>query len=183
MKRFVSIGLFLVMALAVWWSITRDYSQQRLRPAKDRHYIELFMNQFEITTMDDSGKPAYRLHGEHLQRYNDTNVTEVRQPVFYLLEEGKQWKVSADAALVNNRKHTIRLKNNVLMQQQNTEPALVIRTQKLLINTRQQLARTNDIVDIEHGKSYLQARGMVFNNISSKLQLKSQVKGYYLPYE
>jgi len=171
------------MSLVVWWSITRDYNQQQLQPTEDRHYIELFMNQFEITRMDEQGVPAYRLHGEYLQRYNDAEETEIRQPVFYLLETGREWKVSADFALVNNRKNTIQLKDNVLMQQQNTEPALIMRTQKLLINTRKQTAQTDDIVDIEHGKSYLQARGMIFNNISNELQLKSQVRGYYLPYE
>ena len=183
MKRSVSIGLFLLMALVVWWSITRDYSQQHLQAEKDEHYIELFMNRFELTRMTDNGRPAYRLKGEHLQRYNDAEETEIRRPEFYLLQAGRQWKISADSALLNNAENTIVLNDNVVMQQQAADPAMIMRTQKLLIHTKKQLAQTDEMVDIERGDSYLQARGMIYNNLSNELQLKSQVRGYYLPYE
>lgn len=184
MKTSVSIGIFLVVALVVWWSITGDYGKNRPGQAKeDRHYIELFMNQFEMTTMDDNGKPAYRLNGERLQRYNDSNVAQIEKPVFYLLESGKKWKISADSAQVNSRKNTVMLKDNVVMQQQDKQPALNIRTKELLIYTKKQLARTSALVDIDYGQSHLKSKGMIYNNISSELRLNAQVSGYYLPYD
>ena len=69
------------------------------------------------------------------------------------------------------------------MQQKNIEPAVTIRTQNLLINTKTQIAQTSAMVDITQGKSHLNSTGMVFNNITSSLELSSKVNGYYLPHE
>ncbi len=184
MKQIISLSAFLIAAIIAWWSITESYNaKQQLQQPPEQRYVTIFMNDFEITAMNDSGTPDYRLHGQHMQRYNDSVITEVKQPVFHLLQTGKEWKISADFALINDQKETIQLKNNVLMQQQNIEPAVTIRTQKLLIHTKTQIARTKAPVSIRQGKSHLESIGMIFNNITGKLELSSSVSGYYLPYD
>ena len=100
-----------------------------------------------------------------------------------MLESGKQWKVSADFALLNDKGNTIQLKENVVMQQQNIEPAVTIRTQSMLIHTITQVAETDAQVDITQGESKITSTGMIYNNITSKLELTSSVSGYYLPYD
>ena len=77
----------------------------------------------------------------------------------------------------------IQLKDNVLMQQQNIEPAVTIRAQNMLINTKTQITQTQAAVDITHGKSRIKSNGMIFNNITSELELTSNVNGHYLPYD
>ena len=69
------------------------------------------------------------------------------------------------------------------MQQQNIEPAITIRTQSMLIHTRTQIAETRAQVDITQGKSQLTSTGMIYNNITSELELSSSVSGFYLPYD
>jgi LPS export ABC transporter protein LptC len=141
------------------------------------------MNEFVMTAMDENGKPAYTVDGKRLERYNDSDDSRVEQPVIHMLEAGKQWKVSADFALLNDNKNTIQLKDNVVMQQQNIEPAVIIRTQSMLIHTETQIAETDVQVDITQGKSKITSTGMIYNNITSKLELTSSVSGYYLPYD
>ncbi len=182
MKRLISLVIFFTLAVIAWWSTTGNFADNNLfQPAKSNRYVEIFMNDFEMTAMNDSGTPAYTLNGKHLERYNDSDETRIEQPVFHLLDADKQWKVCADFALVNDKKNTIQLQNNVIMQQQNVEPAITIRTQKMLIHTKTQIAQTQAQVNITQGKSQLTSTGMIYNNITSELELLSSVSGFYLP--
>ena len=140
MKGPLSLIIFLFLAIIAWWSITEKHEEEQLQQAKSKSYVEIFMDEFEITTMNENGLPIYILNGSHLQRYNDSDETEVQQPVFNLLQKNGQWKISADNAIINDKNETIQLNNNVIMQQQNIEPAITIRTQRLMICTKTQIA-------------------------------------------
>lgn len=184
MKQVVSLSIFLVLTFIVLWSITSDYNTgDQLQPAKSRQYAEIFMNQFEMTAMDENGTPDYILNGSYLKRYNNSDDTEITQPVLLFLRKDKQWKVSADNGILNDKNETLQLINNVVMQQQNIEPAVTIRTQNLIINATTKIAQTKARVDITQGKSHLQSNGMIFNNATSELELSSNVNGHYLPYD
>lgn len=184
MKQIVSLSIFLVLAMIVLWSITSDYDTgDQFQPPTSKQYIEIFMNEFEMTAMDKNGHPDYILNGSHLQRYSNSDDTEIEQPVLQLLRNDNQWKVSAEKAYLNHKNETLRLVNNVIMQQQNIEPAVTIHTQNLLINTRTKIAETQAHVDINRGKSRIKSDGMVYNNLTSELELSSNVNGYYLPYD
>jgi lipopolysaccharide export system protein LptC len=184
MKHLVSLSIFLVLAIIVLWSITTDYdTDDQLQLVKSKRYVEIFMNEFEMTAMDKNGKPDYVLNGLHLQRFNNSDNTEIKQPVLQLLRKDRQWKVSAEKAILNHKKETLQLINNVVMQQQNIEPAVTIRTQNLLINAVTKIAKTRAHVDITQGKSRIQSKGMIYNSITSELELLSRVNGHYLPYD
>ncbi len=182
MKRLISLVVFFAVAIIAWWSTTGNFGGNNLfQPAQSKRYVEIFMNDFEMTAMNDEGAPAYTLNGKHLKRYNDSDETRVEHPVFHLLDPGRQWIVRADFALINDKKNTVQLENNVVMQQQDIEPAVIIRTQKMLIHTKTQIAQTQAPVDITQGKSQLTSTGMIYNNITSELELLSSVSGFYLP--
>jgi len=184
MTRLISLIAFLIMTIIVWWSITNSYIEENeIQLAKSERYVEIFMNEFEMTAMDATGKSSYKLTGKHLERYNDSDNSIIEQPVFHILQADKQWVISADIALVNDHDETIQLKQNVVMQQKNFEPALTIRTQNMLIHTKTQIAQTKAQVDITQGNSHLKSIGMIYNNITSELELSSSVSGYYLPYD
>jgi lipopolysaccharide export system protein LptC len=156
MTQLISLIVFIAVAFIAWWSTMSDFGDDDLlQQAQSKRYVEIFMNDFEMTAMDDNGAPVYILNGNRLERFNDSDETRIEQPVFHLLESDKQWRISADFALVNDKKETIQLKENVLMQQQNTEPAVTIRTQNMLIHTKTQIAQTQAQVDITQGKSQL----------------------------
>lgn len=183
MKQIVSLGIFIALAIFAWFSITKFYSEDKQLPGKSRRYVELFMNEFEMTTMNDKGEPVYILNGISLKRYNDSDDSEIEKPVFNLLQADKQWLVSADSATINDKNETIKLNSNVVMQQQNIDPATTIRTQTLTIYTKTQIAKTRALVTVTQGNSQLKSNGMIFNNITSQLELTSNVNGYYLPHD
>ena len=183
MKRLLSFSIFLVIAITVWWSTTENLDDNKAQQKTGKHYIEIYMNEFALTAMDENGKPGYTLSGSYLEKFNDSEDTEIRQPVFHLLQQGKQWKISAESAILNDKHETIQLTDNVIMQQQNIEPAATIRTQSLLIHTKSQIAQTRAPVEITRGRSSMKSTGMVYNNLTSELDLSADVNGYYLPDE
>jgi len=184
MKRLISLVLLFAVAVIAWWSTTGNFGEDDLfQPKPSKRYVKIFMNDFEMTAMNDQGRPAYRLKGTHLKRFNDSDDARVEQPVFHLLDSQNQWIVHADLALLNDRKNTIQLENNVVMQQQNAKPAITIRTQRMLIHTKTQIAQTQDRVNITQGKSQLTSIGMIYNNLTSELELNASVSGLYLPYD
>lgn len=184
MKRIVSYSAVLVIAITVWWSTTEDINNGRqTQQATGQHYIEVFMNDFHLTSMDENGKPDFILEGTNLTQFKDSTNTEIQSPIFYLLRQNSQWKISADNATLNNDEKTILLHNNVIMHQQNIEPAATIRTHSLLVNTKTKIAQTDAPVEITRGKSLMKSIGMVYNNDNNELELTSDVNGYYLPYE
>ncbi len=181
MKRLISLLVFIAVAIAVLWSTTSNYSEDDpLQQKQNATFVEVFMKDFEMTVMNEYGQPAYRLHGAHFERYNDSDENRIEQPVFHLLGADRQWLITADFALLNNNTNTVQLKNNVLMQQKNIEPATTIRTQSMLIHTKTQIAETLAPVDITQGKSQLTSNGMIYNNKTSELKLLSNVSGFYL---
>lgn len=186
MKRLVTFIVFIAVALITWWKTSgNDNDIQQLQESANEQYIEIFMNEFEITAMNESGSPAYTLMGKHLKKHNGTDDTEIEQPVLQLLQkvndaDDSQWIISADDAIVNDKNETIQLIKNVVMKQQSIEPAVIIRTQNMLIHTKKQFAQTQEQVDITHGKSHLKSKGMTYDNISGELELSSNVSGYFL---
>lgn len=184
MKHIINLSIFLMLAIIVWWSITNYHNtSSRLQTTKNKDYAEIFMNEFKITSMNKNGNPNYILQGAHLQRANDSDDAKIKQPIFYFYQEKTQWVINAQNAIINDKNKTIQLKNNVVMKQKDTSPAVTVRTQSILIHTKTQIASTNAAVDITHGKSHFTSKGMLFNNTTNELILSSQVKGHYSPYE
>ncbi|HHJ34676.1 MAG TPA: LPS export ABC transporter periplasmic protein LptC [Gammaproteobacteria bacterium] len=181
MKRIIRFSIFLLLSIIVWWSIT-EYSDDdyRLQQASGTRYIEIFMDAFELTSMDDEGRPDYTLNGSYLQKFNDSDVTEIKKPVIHFLQQKGQWTISADFATIDNNTDIIQLETNVVMAQKNTEPAITFRTQNLQIDTKAQIARTDAPVEITQGISRIKSIGMTFDNMSQQLVLSADVNGYFL---
>jgi len=182
MKQAINLSVFLCLAFLTWWTLTTDDSDQ-FEQTNDTKYVELFMNDFEMTAMNENGKPNYTLNGTHLERHANSDDTEVQLPVIHLLQEDNQWEVVAEQATINHKADTIQLSNNVVMQQQNNDqnnaPGVTIRTQRLLINTKTQIAQTSAMVDLTQGQSRLRSQGMIFNNTTNQLEFSSNVNGHY----
>lgn len=182
MKHFVSLSIFIIIAIVVWWSITEDFTEPSSSTAnKNQNYAEIFMNEFEMTVMDDDGVPDFTLHGSHLSRDADSDDTNIRHPVFELLRQENQWHIVADTAVVNDKTETVQLNDNVIMRQKNVDPAVIIHTQTMLIHTDTQIARTEALVELTRGDSKMRSNGMIYDNNNNELELLSDVNGYYLP--
>jgi len=177
-KGGISLGIFILIGIVAWWTITsNDKAGDQAKQANADHFISAYMNDFEMTAMDATGVPSYTLTGAYMERFNNSDETRIQLPVFQLLQTNKQWKVSADSAIVHDKQETILLSNNVIMQQQNVATEITIHATHLLIHTKKQIAETKTQVNITQGNSKLSSNGMIFNNITNELKLTSNVHG------
>lgn len=181
MKQFIGIAGFTIIALLALWGIVGNYNSVQIPQKPDNtDYIEAFMNDFVITAMNDRGVPRYVIEGEYFEKRKNHDEARINKPVLYMKQQ-QPWKVVAETALLNEANNTVRLENNVVMEQQNAEPSVTIRTHSLTINTRTEQAYTNDAVTIAQGNSELNSIGLRYNNITSEMELKSRVHGYFVP--
>ncbi len=182
MQQAINLSAFLCLAILTWWTLTTDDSDQ-FEQTNNKKYVELFMNDFEMISMNESGKPNYTLNGTRLERHANSNDTEIQQPVIHLLQEDNQWEVVAEQATINHKADTIQLTNNVVMHQRNNNPdntpGITIRTQRLVINTKTQVIETTAMVNLTRGQSKLHSKGMTFNNMTNLLEFSSNVNGHY----
>ena len=199
-KGIISLGIFILIAIVAWWTISSNEKSNNLaQQTSEDNYVVAYMNDFEMTAMDATGVPGFTLKGAHMERFNQTNETRIQQPVFQLLQADKQWKISADSAIVNDETETIQLNDNVVMQQlsinnttsdstsnatldtnatnERARGKITIHTPTLLIHTRKQIAETRARVTVTQGNSKISSTGMVFNNISNEIELSSNVHG------
>jgi LPS export ABC transporter protein LptC len=180
MNRLIGIAGFVLIALLAWWLIIGDYNVERQQKPGDTDYVEAFMNDFMITAMDEQGTPRYVIEGKYFEKRKNQDEARVDKPIIFLKQE-TPWKVVADTALVNDITNTLHLENNVVMEQQDTDPAITIRTRSLTINTKKQIAYTDAPVTIAQGNSELNSVGLRYDNTTSELNLKSRVHGYLVP--
>lgn len=181
MKTLLGIAILVTIALVTWWSVSsRNNQDTTLVGNKNQPYLEVFINDFRIISINADGQTDYTLKGLHLERFNNSDDATISQPVIRLLQPGNQWLITADKAIINQKKNMITLNENVIMQQQNQPDALVISSSTMNINTAIQTAFTDSGVMIKQGISEMHARSMLFNNIENQLKLDTDVHGFYL---
>jgi len=181
MKTFFGLTVFIIIAIIAWWSVSEKTRQDKtLQGTTNQPYLQAFINNFKLTSIDISGKADYTLTGSRLERYNNSANATISQPIFNFLQPGKQWKITADTAIINQENTLINLQDDVVMQQKNTPQAIKVTSQHMQINTRKQITSTSSPVQITQGLSTIHSTGMIFYNRKHILELNSNVNGYYV---
>ena len=181
MKTLISGIVFIIAAIIVWWSITdRSAYNDHLQPVMKQPYLEIFMDNFKITALNSLGQVDYILSGKRIERYHNSENATAFLPVFKFLQQNNQWLITAKTAIINQKNNTIKLSNNVVMQQQNQPQAIKITSQTMLINTLTQTASTNSPIEFLNGQSKMQSTGMIFYHRKNVFELNRKVHGFYL---
>ena len=59
MKTALSVIISLILSVMVWWSITDLSDDTEIELETSKPYAEIYMNDFEITAMNEDGSPGY----------------------------------------------------------------------------------------------------------------------------
>ena len=87
MKTAFSIILSLALFVMIWWSITDLGDDTEIVLETSKPYAEIYMNDFEITAMNEDGSPGYILSGKYLQKTNESDEIEIEYPVFMMRQQ------------------------------------------------------------------------------------------------
>ncbi len=182
MKRLLTLFIFVIIALAFWG--LQDFEENKdeaVNDDADPHFVDLFIRDFTLTAMNENGEPDYTLQASYFEHFNDGSNSQIEKPVIHLLQANSNWIITAKTGELDNDNNLIILHDDVVMLQQQTEFPVQIETSQLKINTSNQIARSDQPVNIIQRELKLKAKGMILNNSTGKLELLASVKGNYAP--
>jgi len=181
-KRLLTLSIFVIIALAFWG--LQNFEEKKddaIHDDADPHFVDLFMCDFTLTAMNENGQPGYTLQASYFEHYNDGSNSLIEKPVIHLLQANNSWIITAKTGELDNDNNLIILHDDVVMQQQQTDFPVQVKTSQLEINTTSQIARSDQQVNITQREFKFESRGMILNNSTGELELLASVKGNYVP--
>lgn len=179
--------IFVLLSLAgasIWMkndsrdATTADADQQ----AKTRHVPDYYMENFEMTTMDDQGRPGSLLVSDKMLHYPDDDSTELNEPVMTLYREtGKPWIVRSERGWVAADNELVLLSGNVIIERHsgpNNRP-VTLYTDRLRIHPKTDFAETDQPVTMISENRKTTAVGMRAYVRKGQLQLLDDVRAHY----
>jgi LPS export ABC transporter protein LptC len=177
-KQFTLATLVVIAFIGIWGVIQAPDEAPVV--VRDPHYVDMYIKDFTMTSMNEAGQPYYTLEAMLMEHYNDTGESEVTMPVFNINRDDNAWVISANRGTIDDENIWVTLNENVVMRQKNSDNPLQLKTSKMRFNTKTQVANSNKPVDIEQGALSLKSNGMVFNNVTGELELLAGVNGTYV---
>lgn len=181
MKHLISLSIIAIAALLFWGSQAWENKKAIINlEASDPHYIDVFINDFTITTMSKNGTPDFILKAKRFEHYNDNDYAIISEPQIKLIQKDQQWRITAQAGEIDDENQQILLHGNVILQQQGKPQPVRLETEQLVINTDKQIAKSTQAVRIIQQEFDLKSIGMILNNATGKIELLNSVEGRYV---
>jgi lipopolysaccharide export system protein LptC len=167
--------------LAAW--ATRDQSPAIQTRTNDP---DVFVEGVSLTRTDSGGTPIFQMSAQSMRHFPFDDSSEFERPRLVSLDPGRpQLTMSADRAIASAEgKETVLSGNVTITRPAGPEkPALTVKTERLTLLAENEIARTNEKVEILQGAARLTAVGMEFDNVTRDLRLFSQIRGLWPPKE
>lgn len=178
---FPIVLLGLLAALSFWLARSVEMPDPRL-DGKLRHDPDAFVENFQVRRLDAEGDLQYRLTAPRMEHFPDDDSSLLTQPKLeYFREEAPNLVLSGDNGYVASKGETVFFWGDVKATRAATgeRSEMVARMPDLTIQPDEGIAFTDSPVEITQGNSWIKGLGMLLNNNTSVLTLKSQVTGIY----
>ena len=180
MKSLFTVLIVGAIAALSWWILSTEQSKQSTETYSN-HFIDLFINNFTLTSTDKLGETTYILNANRLEHYNDEDSSQILNPTIRFLQDEIRWLITAETGEIDNTHNLITLRDNVSMKQINSSDALIITTEAMSINSETRIIRSNEAVNIQNGSLQLKSDGMIYDGQMQQLKLLSNVSSVYAP--
>ena len=166
-----------------WWIPIEPVpvSKFMIAPEK-RHIPDIYLANFDLTTMNAAGRPRYYLLAKLMQHYADDDTSELTLPSLTVYRpEAAPWRVRAGQAQVAAGGQSVLLQNDVRIRRltTNKRDKLEIITSALRVEPANEYAETDKPVTIVTELGITRAIGMQADLKQQQLQLLAQVRGDY----
>ncbi len=178
----VALAMLAMLAAVSWWLNQRLGPANRVieeRPAAEGFY----MTEAEITTAGPDGLPRYRVLADEIRQRSlrgETLLENVR--VEYNVYTASPWTLTAPAGVLSADQASLELWGGVeLVGDSSDFGVATMQTERLEVDTRAHIARTESPVEFGAGPQTMHAVGMVAYLLDERVQLQSEVHGRFLP--
>jgi len=182
-RRTLIFGFFLVLlaAIMLWLQQRPDEAPEKQGKGGAPDYI---VTGFEVTHMDEQGRPWRHLKAKTMRRFESEDRTELAHPEMMIYEQKQvRWKLRAERGVITSRQTVIELLDECMLEESgigNRGKPLRLRTRDLRIDTEGRYAETSEHVDIESDKNRLSGNGMqLWFQSPMRLKLLSEVRSHY----
>jgi lipopolysaccharide export system protein LptC len=180
------------LAALTYWLDAQVQPPPERRDGSARHDPDLFLVNFRAINFDENGAPKETLAAQRGEHFPDDNSAELAAPVFRITQPGKPvFTVTADRGRVTGDREHAYFTGNVEARReaeaQAAEPgrppaaAISLTTDYLHVTPKTERAETDRPVTIREPRGTIEAIGMIIDNKSRTLKLKSQVTGTLEP--
>jgi lipopolysaccharide export system protein LptC len=140
---------------------------------------DLTMQEFEVTTMGEDGRPLRRLSAAYMAHFSDTGTKELTQPhLIVYREQAEPWHVASERGRVSADNDVLMLLGEVDIWRNSPDGKreIHIETENLRVLPREEYAETDLPVRISTRETLTRGTGMRVYLGESRVQLLSQVK-------
>lgn len=183
----LAVVIFVLLSLAgasIWLKNDHhdDIDSETVKKKKQRHVADYYMENFEMTTMNDKGRPSSLLISNKMLHYPDDDSTELNKPVMTMYREvGKPWIISAERGWIAADNKLILLSGNVVISRHSgpNNRAVKLYTERLRIHPKADFAETDQPVTMISENRKTTAIGMRAYIRDGQLQLLNDVRVHY----
>ena len=145
---------------------------------------DYFVENFTYVRMSKSGQAEYRVSGQQLTHLPADDTHHIPFAVVTsLAAEQPPMTARSERGVVDRNSSRIEMFDKVSLSRAATadKPAMLLTTSYLLLLPDEDVMRTDKPVEITVGQSRLTGTGMVANNTTRQMELKSDVDAFYQP--
>ena len=175
--------LIILLAIVSGWVFESINKSPILTKEKLRHDPDYFFKNFTATTIDNNGKPAYKVKAQYLEHYPDDDSTKLQHPLFSFYENNiKTWTAQANEALIIQNNETIYLTGQVTLNQISLDnnPPMILTAEQLTIELEKNLAHTKTKINFQQGENVIFAVGMNADLHNNKVEFLSKTRSHYV---
>lgn len=173
------IAMLLVLAAGSAWLLNQVGGQASGKRQMVGYTPDFYMDDFEITTMDEQGRPWRRLSAAHMAHFPTTSTKEFTEPrlVIYRVQ-GTPWHVASERGWISADDEVLLLLGKVDIWRNNLagEREIHIETRDLKVLPESQFGETEMPVVITTAQARTQGKGMRAYLDQSRLELLSEVR-------
>jgi LPS export ABC transporter protein LptC len=170
--------VLLLVAATSWFSRQQD-STGGLTPVAGRG-PDAYADDVTIQVMDASGQPVYHLRAAHVAWYPESDQLALRLPRLDVTRpDGTHWELTAENGLTGRAGDPMSLTGEVIIQRlaSNSKKPLKITTADVTVMSDARVAMTERDARVDGPGYRFESRGLSADLNTSRLELRSRVKG------
>ena len=183
-KRHITLWVVLLLAVLSFWIQRQEEHAFELPQEDETQVLDFSMADFEITAMDDEGKPKHRLQGKSMVHYLDSEYAELVQPRLEVYAEAGTEPMSIDAELakVYQNGDSVLLQGEVKMHRldEARQSTMEVQTRDVWVYTEREYAETSEKVTITDKMGVTTGTGMQLDMKAGTVRLLASVRGKYV---
>ena len=173
--------LLAVLAASSWW-LTRNRVDTAGQPFDNLDTrLDYALWDFSARLLDEQGQVQLQIDAPMLRNNAGTQIGTVENPRIRIHQDGDEWTITADSAIITADRDFVSLAGSVNMLRLGDSPrgVMEIQTRDVMLNISPQTAVTESLVSIRENGDTLEAVGMRLNMKTDRYELLDQVRARY----